>query len=328
MIKRFLIKTAFVFSVSGCAVVHDEFSSIGGYAAVQADRFLKAVTFQEHVDRYRTLSYFLTSMALHTVFDADGALETMRHTNRLFAELEAMDTAIKHCAYPVKASVQPVKLSAADEINAEVQPNIVEAPVQPICTLSGGGTGTAFDFEHQSLAVQRAIEKVAWDLANNVGLRLDLKNIGSLTNIASLGNYVFSLGDQFGALREAGASYRAMTHIYARSVASNCSDRETVIGKPCNVLKTALSDLYVDGVYLPQPTLNPNVDKDQRRLQRIFNKTNAAVAGATFPPGGYWTGGLKEAAKHIVVKGCSRAMRFVESGDKKDFKGKEICKSG
>lgn len=325
MIKRFLIKTAFVLSVSGCSVVQDEFSSIGGYAAVQADRFLKAVTFQEHVDRYRTLSYFLTSMALYTVYDPDGAAETMRHTNRLFSQLDEMETAIKKCAFRVKPQTQPIKppLTTETEGDATETPDAEGNQTQDMCSLSDE---TAFDFEHQSLSVQRAIEKVAWDLANNVGLRLDLKNIGSLTNIASLGKYVFSLGDQFGALREAGASYRAMTHIYARSVAANCHD--TGAFKPCDALKTALADLYVHGVYLPQPTLNPNVDKDQRRLQRIFRRTNAAVAGAQFPPAGYWSAGLKGAANHIVVKGCQKAMRLLDDGAEDDFKNRaHVCHS-
>ena len=333
-------------SVTACDVIRDEFQSPGGYPAVQADGFVKAVTMQQHVDRYRTFLYFSGSMALHSAHDEESAKDTIEHVKTALRRIEEMQTAIGNCGYSDNT-----------------------------CTFSEIEK-SSFSFERHSLGVQRSLQKVTFDLVRSLGVRLDLKNL-SLTDVAALGKYVLNIKDQFGALREAAATYRDMTQLFARSVAHKCvsevtisdetpnhgpkvtvsnsvkqakqkaeasnpaeADRgaanETPAGeapvaeddkssekkktlKACKNLRVALTNLYVDGKYEPQPSLAAgDAAKADRRLLKIFNLTTKAVEerfGQKVPAStdSYWNGGYRDVAKAYLLRACKDAARLYET---------------
>lgn len=335
-------------SVTACDVIRDEFQSPGGYPAVQADGFVKAVTMQQHVDRYRTFLYFSGSMALHSAHDEESAKDTIEHVKTALRRIEEMQTAIGNCGYSDNT-----------------------------CTFSEIEK-SSFSFERHSLGVQRSLQNVTFDLVRSLGVRLDLKNL-SLTDVAALGKYVLNIKDQFGALREAAATYRDMTQLFARSVAYTCVPRaknpgdaakvgpgvtftqpaqnpkpnvegsnpvETVQSesietstldngnagnsqKPtaafltnpnaCTKLRVALTDLYVNGKYEPQPSLAAgDAAKADRRLLKIFNLTTRAVeerlgAKSPAPTASYWNAGYRDVAKAYLLRACKDAARLYET---------------
>ncbi len=268
---------------SACDPIYDEFSSPGGYPAVQADRLLKAVTFQQHADRYRTVSYFLAGMSLNAAYDDDSAEEAIRNYLALLDTLDTMDTALAKCSYKSDAIA-----SCVSDLSSE----------------------TSFDFEELSLDAQRDLRDVAIDLIDSLGLRLSSNDISSITNLTTLAGFIWDLQSQIGAVREVAAGYRGMTHIYARTVATQFSG---VTKGACEQLKTELDDLYIKGKFVTSPTIETEDSTTAyRRLNRLFELSNECVEtqNSNENTGSYWTDNYKKAAKALVHKACLKAQKL------------------
>lgn len=288
MIDRLIFMAPAIFlGLSACDVVRDEIYSPGGYVAVQADRYQKAVTPAQHVDRYRTFFFFAAPLALTAAYDAESAQDAAEDVREAWEALEALAVAVQNCGYDsagLEFCTYP-PMDADGENDAGGLPANIEK--------------TSLSFETLSLEVQRELGDLSYRMTENIGVRLDIDSF-DLESITGLLGSIFELRDQAPALRKAAATFRDMTHIFVRSVAHACPvtkstptlmaqlqflegttapqtvTTQRVAKGACADLREQLKDFYVDGTTYWQPSLDDGAS-GERRLKRLLSLTRKVI---------------------------------------------------
>lgn len=231
--------------LASCDAVRDDLYSVGGYPAVQMDRMLPAVTFQQHYDRYVLAVGFIGPVALYSAYDNDSLDDVVDHLSDVRQSLKTLHNALGECAYGMT-----MDQCTGVDISKSV-----------------------LSFETHSLKVQRDLMRVVGDLGGNLGQNIDI-NKGDLTSLSSLVKAVWGLRTQVKPARNAAAAFRDASHVYARNAAELC------LGSTprCNALKGSLKGLYVDGASVAQPTLMGE-QAGERTLKRLLDQATYVLKG-------------------------------------------------
>ena len=347
--KAIFIAPAVFLGLTACDQVRDEIYSPGGFVAVQADRYQKAVTPGQHVDRYRTYFNFVAPLALTAAYDDESVEAAIEDVAEAWQALEALEAAIGECAYDPRglAFCQGAPLVAS---GASTQ-----AP--GIKTFAA----SSVNFEALSLRLQRELGDLSYRMAENIGVRLSIEDF-DVGSISTLFKSLYSLRDQTPTLRKAAATFRDMTHIYVRSVALACTEQTPVetaedpvaaagqgeeeaasaaaaaavpaepvkpaepqtrplrTGK-CEALHEELDQLYRVGQRYWQPSLSDEAPQD-RRLKRVLNLAKDVIEQrrAAGPAAGaqawrYWEGGVIYARGYIAEMCHKKAESLSEGKD-------------
>ena len=315
MIDRLIFMAPAVFlGLSACDVVRDEVYSPGGYVAVQADRYQKAVTPAQHVDRYRTFFFFAAPLALTAAYDAESAQDAAEDVAEAWEALEDLSDAVEKCG--LHEGTLPRLCSDAQERETPLDASGHSIPV----TTAEEVADSMLSFETLSLEVQRELGDLSYRMAENIGVRFDIDSF-DLSTISSVLGTILDMRSQAPALREAAATYRDMTHIFVRSVAASCTaypnngTRTTSVAaakRHCGDLNAELKDFYDDGANWVQPSLEDNAS-GERRLKRLLNQSRDVIEARRASGDGswrYWSIGAPSASAYILSRCQQSGTRF------------------
>ncbi len=231
--------------LASCDAVRDDLYSVGGYPAVQMDRMLPAVTFQQHYDRYVLAIGFIGPVALYSAYDNDSLDDVVDHLSDVRQSLKTLHNALGECAYGIT-------MDQCTDVDI---------------------SKSVLSFETHSLKVQRDLMRVVGDLGGNLGQNIDI-NKGDLTSLSSLVKAVWGLRSQVKPARNAAAAFRDASHVYARNAAELCLDSTP----RCKALKGSLKGLYDDGASVAQPTLMGE-QAGERTLKRLLDQATYVLKG-------------------------------------------------
>ncbi|WP_422049677.1 hypothetical protein [Shimia sp.] len=286
---RLAMVLGFVFSFSGCEIVKHEAYTVGGYPASVADQRLKAVTFQQHVDRYRTAFSFFSVVAMSSAYSGESAEDTARDVGRAFASLETLEDALKVCGFD---RIPPG--GSGSFCNDVTVSNVKESSLA---------------FETLSVQMQRELADLVARAARNLGARLELDKLDA-SSATTIARWLFDLRSNLPAVRNAFGAFRDMTHIFVRSVAVTCAARRTT-GK-CDDLINEFHALYAN-THSGDP-LRVRDRSEEKRLKALLELSAKAIEENISESFEYWDPGRDAADSYIKAKCRAVLGDFGKSG--------------
>lgn len=308
MKKIFLL--IFVFAITACDQVKDEFQTSGGYVAPLLDKStFTAVTQKEQLHRYYYIIALASPLALYTVSDEDGARDTILHVAKALKTLKAYDESLGVCTnrqqYDTQYPDKTKNCNLIDE-NAIYARDITE---------------TSYGFESNGLATQRAMARLASDIKNNVGVSLETSN--PLDSVTSVLKFSLQLTELIGPMRDFAAAYRDTTHIAAFSMARLC--QTNAADKPnCIKLQSAVNEYYVNGI-APPPTFIAAEGQDAERILKTLQlRMKNVIEKKELSQVGFFDHEALLALNAQIFTACMRAARLIADWDEGDL-DKKYC---
>lgn len=305
MKKGFLLFLAF--AIVGCDQIKDEFHTSGGYVAPLLDETtFKAVTQKQQLHRYYYIVALASPLALYSVSDEDGARDTILHVSQALSALDTYDKSLNVCinrqAYDATGSAKTKDCQLTDPENTGYARDITE---------------TSYGFEANGLATQRAMARLASDIKNNIGLKVEASN--PLESVTSALKFAQQLSQLIGPMRNFAAAYRDTIHITTFSVARLCSIKNPN-GTHCGRLKTAVGRYYDQGT---GPEIIDQAQEPERVLKTLEKRVKNVITSNELSGTGFLDEEAILALNAQIFTACMRAARLVDGWS--DDETKKYC---